>query len=124
MLELLLSALLPLGVQASKALINKFLGKMEITPATFDQAIMLAKIDIARLKAIAEIENSGETYKSVEAIRKLMRPFVVTIVLIVWASAHIFAFDNITDINKLAGMVFFYLFGDRSATYIFSGKTK
>ena len=46
----------------------------------------------------------------------MMRPFVATIVLAVWAYAEVTGTPS-DSLTNLTASVFFYLFGDRSLTY-------
>jgi hypothetical protein len=124
MIEALLAALLPIGVQAGKSLVNRFMTPKVWKPQSVDDYVKMQQADTDRLKAIGGLEGEGLTYKWVEAIRKLMRPAVVCCVLYVWAKVHLIGGGlpglqhiDTSTVDNLTADVFFYLFGDRTALY-------
>lgn len=116
----ILSAFIPVVAEAGKAAVNRFLGqnKEEFKPANVDQAIKLQEIEIEKLKTLYNMGSGGETYKWVEAVRKLQRPAVVIAVLGLWGYVHTAGIDSTATVDNMASAVGFYLFGDRTMFYI------
>lgn len=116
----ILSAFIPVVAEAGKAAVNRFLGqpKEKFKPANVEQAIKLQEIEIKKLETLYNMGADGETYKWVEAVRKLQRPVVVAAVLGLWGYVHISGIGNTTTVDNMASAVGFYLFGDRTMFYI------
>ena len=73
--------------------------------------------EVERLKVLAQLDSGGETYRWVEAIRKLQRPLIAMVVLIAWALAAIGGYGGQVALDittQLAQIVFSYLFGERA----------
>lgn len=113
-----LAALLPLGVEAGKAAIQRFLAPDQVKPATFADLLQLQQLDLERFKAMQGGE--GASFPWVEAVRQLQRPVFAAGVLAVWvwqASTG----DPSENVMNMASAVTFYLFGDRTLVYIKRG---
>ncbi len=112
-----LPALLPAAADAVRGLIAKFTGGAGSNPQTVDEVIKLRDSDNRRLELLAQLDGQGETYKWVEAIRKLQRPTVVAVTLIVWSIVFLNpqTYDDFTRdvVQASASSVWFYLFGER-----------
>lgn len=116
----ILSAFIPVVAEAGKAAVNRFLGqnKEEFKPANVEQAIKLQEIEIKKLETLYNMGSGGETYKWVEAVRKLQRPVVVVAVLGLWGYVHTAGIGDTATVDNMASAVGFYLFGDRTMFYI------
>lgn len=115
----LLAALAPLGIEAGKAAIQRWIAPDHIKPVTVEDYATIKNIDLEWFKTLAQADAGGETYPWVEAIRKLQRPFVTAAVLLTWAGMHLS--DGVLDtaaVDNMAAAVGFYLFGDRSMFYM------
>lgn len=113
----ILAAFAPLVVDGVKAAINKYLGSENFKPATIDEYTKIKDKEIEQFKVINEAGMGGVAYPWVEAIVKLMRPFVVVSVLSTWAYVHGMALEDTESIDNAASIVAFYLFGDRTLFY-------
>lgn len=110
-----LAALLPLGVEAGKAAIQRWLAPEQVKPVDFAQLLELRRTDLELFKAMQG--GDGEAYPWVAAVRQLQRPVVVAAVLGTWAYQSISGEPSAT-VSNMAGVVAFYLFGDRTMFYI------
>lgn len=110
-----LAALLPLGVEAGKAAIQRWLAPDQVKPATFADLLELRRLDLEQFKAMQG--SSGGTYAWVEAVRQLQRPVFAVGVLGVWAYQAAGGEPSATVAN-MAAAVGFYLFGDRTLFYV------
>lgn len=113
-----LAALLPLGVEAGKALIQRFIAPDQVKPLDFDQLLQLKDMELRQWTAMQGGE--APSYPWVAAIRQLQRPLFVAGVLAVWSWQSITGEPSDTVAN-MAGAVGFYLFGDRTLFYIKGG---
>lgn len=113
----ILTALVPLLVDGGKAAINKWLGSENFKPANIDEYTKIKDKELEHFKAINEAGGNNSSYPWVEAIVRLMRPFVVVCVLGTWAYVHGSAIEDTEAIDNAAAIVGFYLFGDRSLFY-------
>lgn len=117
-----LAALAPLVIDLGKSAIGKWMGG-DFKPANVADWIAMQRVDIERFKAMNEAGGTNPTYLWVEAIIRLQRPLVVSVVLGVWAFKHATGTetagaDTYSTVDNLAGAVGFYLFGDRTLFYI------
>lgn len=114
-----LAALLPLGIEAGKALIQRFIAPDQVKPVDFAELIQLRQLDLEQFKAM---QGSGETsYPWVAAVRQMQRPVFVAGVLAVWAWQASQG-EPSDAVANMGGAVGFYLFGDRTMFHI-RGKT-
>lgn len=110
-----LAALLPLGIEAGKYAIQRWLAPETVKPGTFAEFI-----DLERFKAMqggAEV-----SYPWVAAIRELQRPLFAAAVIGTWVYQAGFAVEVSQDVANMASAVGFYLFGDRTLFYSRGGK--
>jgi hypothetical protein len=114
----ILAALAPTAVKAVDAGIQRWLVPDTIKPANVADAVALATADTEKLKTILNADTAGETYKWVEAIRKLQRPIVVFATLAVFLSNP----ANQT-ISAVFQTIMWYLFGER-ITPTWTGRSK
>lgn len=115
-----LAALLPLGVEAGKAAIQRWIAPDQVKPATFTDLLQLRQLDLEQFKAMQG--DGSSSYAWVAAIRQLQRPLFAAGVMLTYAYQ---ASQGTIDptVANMAGMVGFYLFGDRTLFYIKGGKT-
>lgn len=115
-----LAALLPLGIEAGKYAIQRWLAPEQVKPGTFAEMIELQRLDLERFKAM---QGGGEvSYPWVAAIRELQRPAFAAAVLGVWVYQAGFAPEVSDNVANMASAVGFYLFGDRTLFYSRAGK--
>lgn len=119
-LELVLPSLIPVAIDGVRGLVNKFTGGAAAQPSSPDDVVKLLEADTKKMEAIAKLEGSGNTYLWVEAVRKLQRPAVGLSVLILYGLAIHTGKDAavIASLGDWAAMYSFYLFGDRTYSYI------
>jgi hypothetical protein len=113
----ILPALLPAAADGIRGIIAKFTGGAGANPQTVEEYIKLQDANNKRLELLANLEGQGETYKWVEAIRKLQRPVVVFTTLATWVVVFLNpqTYDDFTRdvVQASASSVWFYLFGER-----------
>lgn len=104
----MLAALMPSAVKLGDALVQRYIVPDKIKPASVAEAVQLAQAENERIKIITSADSSGETYKWVEAVRKLQRPIVVFVTL------GAFVANPLNEvIANLFSTVMWYLFGER-----------
>lgn len=119
----LISSLIPVGIDGAKGLIARLVGSDHVKPTTFEQTVQWEQLQVDKLKTLSELDAGGVTYEWVEAVRKLMRPSVVGVVLLTWMFMHVYAryrgvaLIDLTTVDATADAVFFYLFGERTLSY-------
>ena len=106
----------PVVVDLAKTAINRWIAPDQLKPTTVAEYIQMKTMDLELFK-VMNGDNGNETYKWVEAIVRLQRPFIATIALGVWAYSHTAGTPS-TEIDEFARAVGFYLFADRSLFYI------
>ena len=113
----ILAALGPLSVDLGKSLINRFVAPDQFKPATIEQYAQMKQIDLEFFKVMNEAGGGNPSYPWVEAIVRLMRPFIGLLVLATWATMHLQGIAT-PEVDNFASAVGFYLFGERSLFYI------
>lgn len=91
------------------------------TPSNVSEVVAEKQADVDQLKAIAALDAVGPVSTWVANVRALMRPIVVSVVLINWTALtlgliHVDLQLYVITAN-VASSVMFYLFGDRSLMY-------
>jgi hypothetical protein len=109
----------PMLVDAGKALVNKYIGPSTPPAPTVDELLKLSEAELKRFQAMNQ--QGGDSYPWVEAVIKLQRPVVALVALSAWAYTVTLGTPS-EAVNNFAGVVGFYLFGDRTLFYIRSGK--
>jgi len=119
-LEVVLPSLIPVAVDGIRGLINKLTGGAGAKPSNPDDVVKLMEAETKRLQALAALEGNGQTYKWVEAVRKLQRPFygLASLALYMWAIGSQADPAVTTEISQWVQMFGFYLFGDRTYMYL------
>lgn len=112
----ILAALGPLAVDLGKSLINRYVAPDVFKPATIDDYTKMRSLDLEMFKAMNDAGGSNQSYPWVEAIVRMQRPFVATIVLATWAGMTITG-QSSESVNNFAAAIGFYLFGDRTLFY-------
>lgn len=110
-----LAALLPLGIEAGKAAIQKWFAPDQVKPVDFDQLLQLRQLELQTWQAMQG--GSGASYPWVEAVRQLQRPLFVAGVLLAWCWQAAHGATSPT-VDNMASCVGFYLFGDRTLFYV------
>jgi hypothetical protein len=115
----ILSVFAPLLVDAGKSAINRWLRSETYKPADINEFVKIKELELKTFEAVNNAGGSGSpSYPWVEAVIKLMRPFVTACVVGTWAYMHTYMPDvDHTGIDNAAGIVGFYLFGDRTLFY-------
>lgn len=111
-----LAALGPLAVDLGKAAIGKFFGQADYKPVSIDEWARMRQTEIDQFRAVNQAGAEGESYPWVHAIIKLQRPAVVAMTLTVWAWSRTYGVPS-EAIDNAAGIVGFYLFGDRTLVH-------
>lgn len=115
----LLAALIPLFTEAGKAAVQRWIAPDVFKPTNAADYVAVRGQDIELFKAMNNIGGTNVSYPWVEAVIKLMRPFVVISVLLTWAFVHAqpALFTDTTAVDNFASCVGFYLFADRTLFY-------
>lgn len=113
-----LAALLPLGIEAGKAAIQRFIVPDQVKPATYADQLQARGLDLEFFKAMQGGPGGGAP-AWVEAVRQLQRPAFAAAVVAVWAMQEATLPGGASaGVQNMAAAVGFYLFGDRSLFYI------
>jgi hypothetical protein len=117
-LETIIAALVPVGAEAVKQLINKFTGGVK--PATIDEQIRLDQNDIERTKALAALDTPiGQPSQWVVDLRASAR-YVGALVVILVGVFGLFApiDDSVKSMGlEAANIAFGFLFGSRIVSH-------
>ena len=127
LLTTLVPALAPALVDGVRGIIARLTGGAGAQPTSVAEVIQLMQAEVEKLKVVAQLDSGGETYKWVEAIRKLQRPVVAAGVLGAYIATTVFMFgDDFSrdQTRQLASIVFSYLFGERALLYAKQGTGK
>lgn len=118
------AALLPVLSDGVRGLFNKFTGGAGAKPANVEEVITLMKAETDRLTALAAIDNAEGVSTWVANVRALQRPVVSLCIISGYVAAVMFVDDNdiVNGLGGYAQMVTFYLFGDRTYSYLKKGK--
>jgi len=111
------AALGPLVVDLGKSLITRFIAPDNFKPATIEQYVQMREIDVKMFVAMNNAGGGNASYPWVEAIVRLQRPFLVAVVLGVWATTTLAGQETGEVVNNFAAAIGFYLFGDRTLFY-------
>lgn len=114
-LETVIAALVPVGVEGLKRLIDRFSGG--VRPTTVDEEIKLLDADIKRLEAIAALDNPyGSPSQWVVDLRAASR-YVAAIVVILAGTCTFYvpgvSEAALTLATEAVSIVFGFLFGTR-----------
>ena len=119
----ILPALLPALTDGIRGIIGRLTGGVGARPQNVTEVIQLMQADTSRLQALAQLDAPpGNVSVWVANIRALQRPVAVMLVI----SGYLFALSaakqlpagTLDSLSQYAQMVTFYLFGDRSYTYL------
>lgn len=113
----LLAGLIPLLTDAGKAAIQRWIAPNNVKPITVTEHVAMRTADIELFKALNDAGGTNQSYKWVEAVIRLQRPFVVSSVLIAWSVAHLSGSVDTEAVDNMAAAIGFYLFADRTLFY-------
>lgn len=112
----ILAAIAPLFVDAGKAAVSRWLAPDEFKPANVGEYETMRRLDLELFEAMNKAGGSNPSYPWVEAVVRLMRPAVGVAVLGTWVVLKLEGVDS-PAVDNFAGIVGFYLFGDRTLFY-------
>lgn len=116
-LATVLPALIPAASDGIRSVINRVTGGAGAKPANVREAIELMAADTERLKVLAQLDAAGNISPWVANLRAMQRPALATWILAAYVAVLLGAGDaaasTVDQLQQLAGMVVFYLFGDR-----------
>ena len=113
-LETLIAALIPAGIEGVKQLINRFAGGVQ--PTTIDEQIKLKQSDIASTEALAKLDTPiGNPSQWVVDLRASARYLGALLVILVGVSTLYLPMDDSIRYVGLeaANIAFGFLFGSR-----------
>ena len=117
-LETIIAALVPVGAEAVKQIINKFVGGVK--PATIEEQIKLDQNDIERTKALAALDTPiGQPSQWVVDLRASARYIGALVVILVGVFGLFTPIDdNIKAMGlEAANIAFGFLFGSRLVSH-------
>jgi hypothetical protein len=112
----ILAGLAPLAIDLGKSLINKYITPDIVKPANVDEYMKLRQFDLDMFKAMNEVGGSNPSYPWVEAIVRLQRPVVASVVLLTWVYTKVAQVPS-ESVDNFAAAIGFYLFADRTLFY-------
>jgi hypothetical protein len=112
----ILAALGPLAVDLGKSLISRFIAPDQFKPANIDEYVKMRETDLSMFQAMNNAGGANPSYPWVEAIVRLQRPLVGSIVLGVWGYLKLQG-STTESVDNFAAAIGFYLFGDRTLFY-------
>lgn len=125
-LATIIPALIPAATDGVRAVINRATGGAGSKPKNVAEAIELMKADTERLQVIQQLDLAGTVSPWVANLRALQRPALATWILVAYIASLLGVGDaeasTVEQLAQLAGMVTFYLFGDRTYNAMRSGK--
>lgn len=118
-IETIVAALVPVGAEAVKQLINKFVGGVK--PATIEEQIQLDRLDVERAQALAALDTPvGQPSQWVVDLRASAR-YVGALVVIGVGIFGLFVPDVDDSIKSMgleaANIAFGFLFGSRIVSH-------
>lgn len=124
MIEALLPAILPALADGVRGLFNKISGGAGAKPANVGEVIQLMGAETERLQALAEIDKAGDVSRWVSNVRAMQRPVACGLIIGGYLVALVAGADAeaVDSLGGYAQMVTFYLFGDRTWSYIKRGR--
>lgn len=111
------AALLPVATDGIRAVINRVTGGAGANPANVAERIELQNADTERLRALAALDQTGDTFKWVNAVKALQRPIAVGVILATYAGSKAAGVEIGPDLSQFTQAVVFYLFGERTNMY-------
>jgi hypothetical protein len=107
----------PTLVRAVEGVYQRYVAPTTVKPTTIAEQIQVITADTEKLRVITQADAGGETYKWVEAIRKLQRPIVI------FATLAAFLYNpNEVAVSAIFQTVMWYLFGERVGIALPLGK--
>lgn len=110
------TAFIPVLSDGLRGVFARFTGGAGAEPQNAQERISMMAADTERLQALAALDNVGETYKWVNAVRGLVRP--LTALGLIATYAGVVAISGAADqtLADFAMMAGFYYFGERTKT--------
>lgn len=125
-LATIIPALIPAASDGIRSIIARVTGGAGAKPANVKEAIDLMRADTERLQVIQQLDTAGNVSPWVANLRALQRPALATWILAAYVASLMGLGDpaasTIEQLGQLAGMVTFYLFGDRTYNAMRSAK--
>lgn len=117
-------AVLPALADGVRGLIARVSGGAGAAPANVGEAIQLMEAETRRLQALADIDKAGDVSRWVSNVRAMQRPAACGLIIVGYLVAVMAKADQrvLDDLALYARMVTFYLFGDRTWTYLKRGR--
>lgn len=101
-----LAALLPSVIDFGGKMFDRFFGSAK--PQNVGEYVQLSDADTRRLQALAALDQGGQSYRWVAAVRELQLPAVVVAVIGTYVAG-----GEVDGLPQFAAAVGFYLFGER-----------
>ena len=119
----LLTAFIPLITSTVSRIVGRLTGGPE--PQTVSEKIQLMEAETAKLKAMADLDNTPGVSSWVQDLRGALRPVSVLAILGVWAVLLVIPGTNefiLRIVADLASAATLYLFGERTMLYVRRGR--
>lgn len=117
-LETILGALVPVGAEAVKQLINKFVGGSK--PVTVEEQVAIGRLEIDRITALAALDTPGGTPSQWVIDLRASARYVGALLVITTGISTLFlpVDDNIRYLGiEAANIAFGFLFGSRIVSH-------
>lgn len=116
-LEAIIPALLPAAADGIRAVINKITGNAGARPSNVGEVIQLMQAETSKLEALAKLDTAENVSQWVANVRAMQRPAASVLIILAYVGSVYSGADN-ENLAGYAQMVTFYLFGDRTYTYM------
>jgi len=124
-LSVVLSALLPAGIDVVKTLLARITGIPKYEPKTVEEKIKLMEAETERLKVVAELDKpAGEISKWVANLRSANRYILGNLIIVITFIYLLLPGHNVeiaSFLLNLTAVVFAFFFGDRVYMHLRKG---
>lgn len=111
------TALLPVVSDGLRGIFARITGGAGAEPQNIDERVRVMEADTERLRALAELDSIGDTYRWVNAVRGLVRPLTAFGLVSAYGITAAFFGNPDPTLADFAQMAAFYYFGERTASY-------
>lgn len=115
LIETIIGALVPVGAEAIKQLVTRFTGG--VRPTTIAEQVQLDQSEIARMEALAKLDNPGGTPSQWVIDVRASARYIGALAVITVGIGSLFVAGITPDVQKIAleaaNIAFGFLFGSR-----------
>lgn len=125
LLTAIIPALLPAAADGVRGILARITGGKGAQPQNVAETIQLMQAETERLRTLAQLDQpAGEIHKWAATARALQRPAIATMIIGGYLAAVTLSAPEavVLSLGDYTAMVTFYLFGDRSYSYVKKGR--